>query len=172
MLCPTGSINNWCRGVMIVVTLTAFFGCSPRSADEIVAERERVVGTWEYKTDGIRSLQRGSLRITVQDGELVGRLQDSWRGTVHARIRLQGNRMSLDLDRLRIAGTLEDGYFRGSVRSSAWDMSRSTDRPSQSTGYFVARRVRSTSVLNNLRDLGCASLLRESSYRCSALPQQ
>ena len=172
MLCPTASIRDWRRGPLVLFTLLIIFGCSSRSAEEIVAERERVVGTWKYKTEGIGYLQRGSLHITVQDGQLVGQLQDSWRGSVQARIDLRGNRMVLNVNQLRIAGQLEHGHFRGTVRPDVWDVSQSADRRSRSTGYFIARRVRTTSVLSNLKDLGCPSLLRESSYACSALLRQ
>ena len=172
MLCPAGPLRDWCQVVIVVATLSVLLGCSPRSAEEIVSDRERVVGTWKYKTDGIPFLQRGSLYIAVQDGELVGRLQDSWRGSVKARIDVRGNRMELDIDRGRIRGQLERGRFRGTVRPQQWDVSRSTDRRSQSTGYFLAWRIRSSSILDNLKDLGCPSLLRESSYACSALQEQ
>lgn len=166
---PAGPIRRWCLGLVAVLTLSVIHGCSPRSADEMVSERERVVGTWEYKTDGIPFLQRGSLHITVEDGKLVGRLQDSWRGSLQARINLQGNRMTVEVDRGRIEGRLDRDHFRGTIRPRQWDLSRSVEGHSQSTGYFLARRVRSTSLLNNRRDLSCPSLLRESSYACPAL---
>jgi hypothetical protein len=99
----------------------------------------------------------------------VGRLQDSWRGQVDARVLLQGPRMEIDLRRIRIRGRLSFNQFRGTVRRPFWDASRANARRQQA-GSFVAHRVRSASVVNDLMDLGCASLLRESSYRCSALP--
>ena len=172
MLCPTAPIRDWLHVGLIIATLPVLLGCSPRSAEEIVSERERVVGTWKYQTDGIPFLQRGSLNITVQDGKLEGHLQDSWRGSVQARIDVQGTRMVLDLDRGRISGQLERDHFRGTIRPQRWNVSRSADRHSQSAGYFVARRIRSTSILDNLKDLGCPSLLRESSYACTALQKR
>jgi len=168
MCYPAGPFSSWWLGLLVILTISVLFGCSPRSTSEIIFDRERVVGTWKYRTDGIPFLQRGSLHITVQDGELVGRLQDSWQGSVQARVNLQGNRMTLDTRRGRIEGQLDHDHFRGTVRPDQWDISRTAPH-SQSTGYFLARRIRGPSVLNNLKDLGCTSLLRESSYACSAL---
>ena len=161
----------WKAGLCLLLTGFALsvLGCSARSAGEIAADRARVLGTWKYQTDGIGTLQRGTLRILVEEGKLVGRLQDSWRGQVSARVLLQGPRMELDLRRIRIRGRLSFNQFRGTVRQPFWDASRANARRQQA-GYFVAHRVRSASVVDDLMELGCASLLRESSYRCSALP--
>jgi hypothetical protein len=164
-------LNRWSAASLLLIAglLLSALGCSSRSAEEIVSDRARVLGTWEYRTDGIGSLQHGTLRITMQEGRLVGRLQDSWRGQVEARVLLRGPRMELDLRRIRIRGRLDVNEFRGTVRRPFWDASRTNARRQQ-TGSFVARRVRRGSLVDDLTELGCASLLRESSYRCSPLP--
>lgn len=143
-------------------------GCASRTAEEIADERAQVLGTWEYNADGIHALQRGTLTITVRDGKLVGQIRDRWRGKINADVNLQGRHMELSLQDIRITGQIERGRFTGSVRQPTWDVSRSRVRR-QSDGYFVARRVRSESVMGEATDYGCASLLRESSFRCSPL---
>jgi hypothetical protein len=165
---PSGHGHSRRKAVLLVLVIV-LLGCHPRSAEEIAADRARVLGTWEYHTRGISALQSGTLRIRVQDGELVGRLRDRWRGTVRAQVALQGTRMELDLDRVRITGRLEQNRFRGTVQTPFWDASRAHAGRQASSGYFVARQVRSQSVVDDLTDLGCPSLLRESSYTCSPL---
>lgn len=161
-----GLQHRWFLAVLLVPA-TVLSGCtSPRTADEIAADRARVLGTWEYHADGIRALQRGTLQIQVQDGKLVGRLQDSWRGPVETQVDLRGSYMELALSQLRITGQLEQGRFVGSVRESPWSVSSSETRTG-STGSFVARRVRRESSGDDRTDFGCTSLLRESSYACS-----
>lgn len=155
--------------LVLLVLAAGVLGCAPRSAEEVAADRARALGTWEYQTDGIGVLQRGTMRITVDDGHLVGRFQDSWRGEVQARVMLQGPRMELDLDRVRITGRIERGRFRGTVHTPIWDVSQPRAQQSRSAGAFLARRVHSESLLQELTEFGCSSLLRESSYTCSPL---
>lgn len=158
--------SRWIAAALVLaLALTA---CSSRTAEEIADDRAQVLGTWEYQTDGIRSLQRGTLQITERDGKLVGQIQDSWRGRIEARVDVRGPYMALDFDRLRITGQLERGRFAGSVRNELWDVSHSRTHGG-SDGYFVARRVHSKSTMDEVTDFGCASLLHESSYACSAL---
>lgn len=156
------------RLLATVLAFGLFAGCAPQSADHLAAERSQVLGTWAYQTDGIQSLQRGTLRITMQDGNLTAQLRDTWRGSLRAHVDLHGSRMELKLRQVRITGRLEHDRFRGTVRTSFWDASQEQDQP-QSSGIFVARRVQSQAVMNDLTELGCASLLRESSYACSPL---
>jgi hypothetical protein len=142
-------------------------GCtSSRTAEEIAADRARVLGTWTYRTDNISALQRGTLRISVHDGKLVGRIQDTWRGALDARVYLRGAHLELQLDRVQITGDLVDDRFKGLVHQPIWEGVRG-DPWRGSTGYFVARRVRRESTADEHRDFGCPSLLRESSYACS-----
>jgi hypothetical protein len=74
--------------------------------------------------------------------------------------------MEVALDRVRLTGRLEQNRFTAAVRRDFWDVSTSSNR--RTTGYFVARRVRSNSVFDGMADFGCASLLREQSYTCSS----
>lgn len=157
------------RPTLVLLLCVAVGGCAPRTAEEVAADRARVLGTWEYRTNGIGALQRGTLQIMVQDAKLVGRFQDSWRGQVQAKISLHGTRMELNLDLVRIQGRLEHGRFTGSVHRPLWDVSRSSVRGRGSDGQFVARKVQDPETVNDGSDLGCASLLHESSYTCKAL---
>jgi len=92
-------------------------GCvSSRSPEATAEDRRDVVGVWEYRTQGTGALQRGTLRIAVVDGRLVGRLRDSWRGELRARVRVHGNHLELNLDGLRISGRVRRGAFQGSIR--------------------------------------------------------
>jgi hypothetical protein len=147
-------------------------GCSSsRPPEAIAADRARVLGTWTYRTDGVGRLERGTLQIRVKDGRLLGRLQDQWRGTVTARVRLQGRHMELALNEVHITGRVHRDRFEGAVRRSYWDVSQDGNRRA-STGYFVARRVRRAEATATREDLGCPALLYERSFRCSALPPQ
>lgn len=154
--------------VLLALTLTVgFAGCaSSRSAEDVITDRERVLGTWEYRTDGIRALQRGTLRITTRDGILVGRLQDSWRGRLDAQITLRGGTIQLEIDRLRLVGELRADRFTASARRPVWDVSGGVSRR-RSTGFLVAQRVRRGTIWTSPTDLSCPSLLREVSYACS-----
>jgi hypothetical protein len=142
-------------------------GCaSSRTAEQVAQNRAAVLGTWEYRTDNISALQRGTFQVMVKDGRLKGRFRDSWRGDLEAQVNIHGSHMELALDRIRITGRLEQNRFTAAVEPEIWDVSISGNR--RSTGYFVARRVRSYSVFDDIGDFGCPSLLRESSYECSS----
>ena len=126
---------------------------------------------WEYRTDGTHALERGTLHISVEDGRLVGRIKDRWRGKIEAPIRLHGSHMELNLDRVRITGRLQRGRYEAYVHREFFSVAeQSARRPSR--GYFIAQRVRSQSALGNFPDAGCTSLLRESSYVCSTFQSQ
>jgi len=141
-------------------------GCvSSRSPEATAEDRRDVVGVWEYRTQGTGALQRGTLRIAVVDGRLVGRLRDSWRGELRARVRVHGNHLELNLDGLRISGRVRRGAFQGSIRRAFDEMSVQPYRRG-ATARFVARRVRSTSG-SPRKEYGCRSLLYERSYLCS-----
>jgi len=154
-------------GVVVALLAIGVSGCTSRTAEEIAEDRAQILGVWKYKTDGIGALQHGTLKITQQNGKLVGQIQDSWRGRIDARIDVQGPYMELDLDRLRITGRLKRGRFTGSVYKPMWDLSRSRIRD-ESDGYLVARRVRRGQRVDD-PESGCRSLLREPSYACPAL---
>lgn len=150
-------------GLLLGLGLT---GCvSSRTAEQVARNRAAVLGTWEYRTDNISALHHGTFQVTVQDGRLKGQFRDSWRGTLDAQINVHGSRMELMLDRVRITGRLEQNRFKAAVRRDLWDVSMSGNR--RSTGYFVARRVRRESTMDEINEFGCASLLREVSYSCS-----
>ena len=153
----------------LVVLAFALAGCAPRSAEEVANDRARILGTWEYRTSGIGALQHGTLQIVVQDAQLVARLQDSWRGTVRARVDLQGSRMELTLDRLRLLGRLEHGRFVAAAYRPMWDVSRTAVADRDAEGRFVARRVGGMSVAERGADVGCPSLLHEASFACSPI---
>lgn len=154
--------------VVLALAISLCLGCTSRSAEEIAAQRTRVLGTWEYQTNGIRALERGTLYVSERDGELVARIQDRWRGQIEGDINLRAPRMELDLDHLRIRGRLEQGRFVGSVQTQTWSVSQSRGQR-QRRGQFVARRVSSKSPTDAADRFGCSPLLWESSYACSPL---
>lgn len=158
------------RFPLALVLLVALIGCvSSRSPEEVASERAEVLGTWEYQTEGINILQRGTLRITEENGDLIGRFRDSWRGKLDVEIALQGSHMEFTLDDYRVSGQLTNGEFTASIRRPLWDVSRSHPDP-QPVGYFEARRLQREAAQNEFTDLGCHSLLRESSFTCSPVP--
>lgn len=166
-LLSTSSWSRGCFGTLILALSLGLVGCaSSQSPAELAAERDAVIGTWEYDTDEISFLQYGTLTIHVQDGELVGRLRDQWRGKLKADVRLHGRHLELILNRARIVGRIERGRFRGTVSSQPWHVTQSSPDP-LSSPTFVARRVRTHSIRHGPSRLGCPSLLRESSYACS-----
>ena len=146
-------------------------GCAAsQSAAERADERAEVVGTWQYRAENISGLHRGTFQVVVEDGRLNGHFEDRWRGTLDAQVILHGSHMELALGQVRIAGRIMDNRFEGSVRSESWDVTSSS--VSRRPGYFVARRVRSGAVFDDVRDIGCPSLLREVSYTCSPFRRQ
>lgn len=161
------------RSLYLPVFLCLLFAIAPliagcatsRSPAEIASDRQDVLGTWEYQTNGTTALQRGTLRITVDEGNLVGVFEDSWRGELNADVSLYGSHMELSLDRVRISGRFQNGRFEASIQQEYSAVSLRSNR--RRAGYFIARRIRSASTMSNLTDVGCTSLLRESSYMCS-----
>jgi hypothetical protein len=152
-----------------IVMLLAFgwTACSTsRPPEKVADERARVVGTWKYRADGISRLQKGTLQIMVQDGDLKGRLRDNWRGEMTGSVDLRGPYMEIRLDHVRISGRLHRDRFEAAVRREFYDVSR-TGNGRAANGYFVARQVRSASVFADIENVGCPSLLREVSYTCS-----
>lgn len=157
-------------GVMLlpVLVIGLCVGCATsRSPTEIAADREDVLGVWTYRVSGSDVLQRGRLHIRRRDGRLVGRFEDRWHGTVRTRIVVEDTHMEFRVRHVRISGRLRHNRFRGAIQRDVWDASTRGNRRS-SPGTLVARRVRSPAVSSS-PELGCASLLRESSFACSAL---
>jgi hypothetical protein len=152
-------------GAVIGIVLL-LVGCSTtRAPEEVAADHEKVVGMWEYRTEGTGVLQRGTLRIFVEEGRLKGLLQDSWRGEIDALVQIQGARMELELDRVRISGRLRENRFEGVVQQRKWAVT-TQGTPRSSPGRLIARRVQKPSAAA-AEEFGCPSLLRESSYICS-----
>lgn len=167
-IAPTGRPWEWgVCGLVLLLLGPVLGGCTAtRSAAELAEARSKVVGVWEYQTNGTTFLQDGTLRISIVDGRLVGRLRDSWRGKVTAQVSLYGSRMELDLNRVRITGQIRRGWFEAAIRPEFAEVAVSPNRR-RPPGYFVAQRVRS-SAASNVRDrYGCRSLLREGSFLCS-----
>lgn len=159
--------------VLFVLAGLVVSGCgSSRSAPERADDRSKVVGTWEYRTNGTSALQRGTLRISVEDGQLVGQLQDSWRGTVEARVNLYGSRMELTLTRIQISGRIRQGRFEAAIRREFESMSVRPRRERRRGGYFLAQRVRSSTGTAPRTQYGCRPLLWEQSYECSPFQQE
>lgn len=146
-------------------------GCASSRTGDQVDDRMQALGTWEYWTTGIGMLQRGTFQIVSQDGNLVARFRDQWRGPFEAEVRLRGDRMVLILDHLRITGQLRHNQFRGTARTPEWDLSRESARDG-SPGTFQARRVHPQQDTGGRDRYGCPSLLRETSYACSPLQPQ
>jgi hypothetical protein len=146
-------------------------GCASSRTGAELNERMRALGTWEYWTTGIGTLQRGTLQIATRDGDLVARFRDQWRGPFEADVRLQGTRMVIVLDRVRITGQIMHGQFRGTARTPEWDLTRASARR-EAPGTFQARRVHSPQNDGERDRYGCPSLLRETSYACSPFQPQ
>lgn len=143
-------------------------GCAPSRTAQEVSERMRALGTWEYRAQGIDALQRGTVQIVTREGDVIGRFRDQWRGQFEAQIQLQGTRMVIVIDQLRITGQITDGQFTGTAQAPTWDVTRQSSRR-RSPGRFAARRVQQQAGTNGDDRFGCPSLLRETSYACSPL---
>lgn len=158
-------------GCLIVLYCTlALAAC--RTSEPTAQEMEtwtRILGTWEYRSQGIQRLDRGTIHIFVRDGRLVGRIQDAWSGDREATVRLYGSTMTLDMTYYRIKGSVRNGRFVATLDRSPWTVSRPT-RQQRTTGTFVARRIRSGGTGLPSRH-GCEPLLREHSYICPSLFQ-
>jgi len=153
-------------GLLLLLLGAALGGCASSRSPEATAEaRSEVVGVWEYNAQGTGALQRGTLRISVVDGRLMGQLRDSWRGQLRARVRVHGNHLELELDGLRISGRVRGEEFQASIRRTFDEMSVQPYRRG-AVARFVARRVRSTSG-SPQDQYGCRSFLYEHSYLCS-----
>lgn len=131
----------------------------------------RALGTWEYRATGVRALRRGRLKISSRDGELVGQFQDRMRGRFKADIHVQGARMVITVDQLRITGRILDNQYSGTIEQSNWDVTEQNSRR-QSRARFEARRVRRGGGSGATDRYGCPSLLREESYACSPFRPQ
>jgi hypothetical protein len=166
-------VGSYGLGILIGMLVGSLVvGCtSSRSAEEVASDRANVLGVWKYRTDGVSMLQHGTLQIRVQDGRLTGRFNDQWRGTVEANVLLDGSHMEFNLNQVRISGRIQQDRFEGAIRRSFWDVSESGNERAR-PGYIVARRVRAQSVVTEMVDVGCPSLLHEASYRCSPLQAQ
>jgi hypothetical protein len=161
------------QGSALVLLLVGVLGgCATSRSPEATAEaRASVVGVWEYRTNGTSVLQRGTLRISVVNGHLMGRLRDSWQGDIRARVRLHGNQMALDLNGFQITGRVRQGEFEASIRRTFDEMSVQPPRRGPPARFF-ARRVRSTAAPDSEFQYGCRSLLREHSYQCSPFQRE
>jgi len=154
-------------GIVLILMSGVVGGCAgSRSAETTANAQSDVVGLWEYRTQGTSALQRGTLRISVVDGQLVGRLRDSWRGELRAQIAIQGSHLELDLDGLLISGRVRRGEFRASIRR-AFDELSVQPRQRGPDALFVAQRIRSGSGSDTQDRYGCRPLMYEHSYRCS-----
>jgi hypothetical protein len=152
--------------VGILLISLSLGGCASTRTAQEVTERTRALGTWEYRTQGIDGLQRGTLQIVTRDGDVIGRFRDQWRGQFEAEIQLQGTRMVIEIDRLRITGEIMDDQFTGTAQAPTWDVTHRSRRR-QSPGRFAARRIRQQDGTGGDERFGCPSLLRETSYACS-----
>lgn len=128
---------------LLLLAAAGLSGCnSSRSPTEIANDRADVLGTWKYRANGSRLLDRGTLQIHVRDGHLTGKFRDRWHGTVRARVMLDGPHMAFTLDRARISGRIRSGRFEGAIRRSFWNVSEgdnegrppATSSPSASIG--------------------------------------
>lgn len=145
--------------------------CASSQTTSEVDERMRALGTWEYQATGVRSLRRGRLKILSRDGDLVGQFQDQMGGKFEANVQVQGARMEIRVDQLRITGRIRNNQYAGTIERSDWDVTRQNPRR-QSQARFEARRIRQHGESGADDDYGCPSLLREESYACSPLRPQ
>lgn len=140
-------------------------GCaSSQSAQEKAAARAAVVGTWEYRVEGIAPLDQGVFRITTKDGRLRGIVQDRRLGRLRARVDVSDSRLELMFDDLRISGYIEDDEFTGYLRRRQWDVStrrRYRRRSRFRSASLFARRVQSGTAADTPSILECRSILRE-----------
>lgn len=158
-------------GCLIVLCCTLTLGAC-RTSEPTAQEMEtwtRVLGTWEYRSQGIQRLDRGTIHIFVHDGRLVGRIQDAWSGDREATVTLYGSTMTLNLTHYRIRGSVRNGRFIANLDQSKWAVSRPT-RQQRAAGTFVAQRIQSGGTGLPSRH-GCEPLLREHTYICRSLFQ-
>lgn len=156
--------------------LTAFIvgvfaaGCaSTHSPEEEARARAAAIGTWEYRVDGVAALHRGEFQITTENGRLRAQIRDERRGRFVARVKLNGSRMQLALENLRISGRIEDGSFTGTLYRPTWDVTTSSRsrRSSQTrSASLVAQRIASSPVVERSLPFDCPSILWETDDGC------
>ncbi len=140
-------------------------GCaSSQSAKEKAAARASVIGTWEYRVEGIAPLDQGVFQITKKNGRLRGIVRDRRLGRLRARVDVNASRLELALDGLRISGYIEDDEFTGYLRRQQWDVSTRSQYRRRSRSRSVslfARRIQGGTAADTPSILECRSLLRE-----------
>ena len=140
-------------------------GCaSSQSAEEKAAARASVIGTWEYRVDGMAPLDQGVFQISTKNGRLRGIVQDRRLGRLRARVDVGNSRLELAFDDLRISGFIENDTFTGYLRRRQWDVStrsRYRRRSRFRSASLFARRVKSAVSADKPSALDCRSLLRE-----------
>lgn len=77
--------------------------------------RTAAIGTWKYRVEGPAALSRGEFRIAVEEDQLRALMRDERRGRLTAQVVLDGARMELSLNELRISGRIEDDTFQPPV---------------------------------------------------------
>ena len=166
--------SPWAVPFCVIGLLAFVVGCAGSGpAGPTARETSAVVGQWTYQTRGTPLLGDGELRIEVRDERLRAVLYDDRRGRLVARVRVDEERVELEVEKIEIAGRVEQGRFTGVVRRPMWDVSTQQatryGAPS-AAGTLVARRLGTPAVLSAPTDYGCTPLLRETSYACSPLP--
>jgi hypothetical protein len=151
---------------MLLVAVGAGGCASSHSSQDSPEAQAAAIGTWKYEVDGVAPLSTGVFQITEQDGRLQGLLRDQRRGRFRARVRLEGRRLELIIDELRVSGRIEDDQFTGFLRRQRWGVTtrRRTRRRTRSrfrSASVYARRVRSASAADRPSILECESILRE-----------
>jgi hypothetical protein len=150
---------------LLVLCAGLLVGCaSSQSAEEKAAARAAVIGTWEYRVDGMAPLDQGVFQITTRNGRLRGIVQDRRLGRLRARVDVGNSRLELAFDDLRISGFIEDDKFTGYLRRRQWDVStrsRYRRRSRFRSASLFARRVESGVSADKPSALECEPLLRE-----------
>lgn len=156
--------------LIVFGVLTLVIGCaSSEPTESETAARSAALGTWEYRVDGIAPLNRGEFTITEKDGQLRAQIRDDRRGRFVARVQLNGSRLQLSMNDLRISGRIEDGSFTGTLRRPIWDVSTSSRMRRSSrtrSASLVARRVASGSATGPETALDCPPILWETDDGC------
>lgn len=151
--------------VLLLLGIGLVVGCaSSRSAENEAAARAAVVGTWEYRVQGFAPLDQGVFRISTDNGQLRGILQDRRLGRLRARVDVSDSHLELVFDDLRISGYIEDNQFTGYLRLQRWSVTARQWGRSQSqfrTASLFAQRVQSAVAGDKPSILECRSLLRE-----------
>lgn len=150
---------------LLVLCSGLVIGCaSSQSAQEKAAAQAAVIGTWEYRVDGVAPLDQGVFQIARKNGRLQGIVQDRRRGRLRARVDVGDSRLELSIDDFRISGFIEDDQFTGFLRRRQWDVStrsRYRRRSRFRSASLFARRVQSAVTAEKPSALECRPLLRE-----------